>query len=271
MLAVNAAASATAALAPLSYGLLGASYVVAGAVQSLLYPACMSALRRAAGGGHNLSALALAAWTTSAASGSVAGGALARAALQNAGWRAAFAAPVPFTLATAAALLRATPLPAPAAPPAGAAGKGRAGQGRAWTPLLCAHGTLYGVAKCIRYAFALWFPYYADGMARPPRTSLFDSGHLAGCLLAGAAADAAGAPVAIAAAAFAAMAAALRALPASVGGSGGGAALALVGALAGATETLQGAVATLAHAQPGAEAAAAAPASRRSDPAAGWQ
>lgn len=275
-LAGTAAAFALLAASEPSVLRLAVAQLASGAFQALLYPACMASLRGSAT--RPLSALTLAAWTTCAACGSASGGRLARSAIRAAApglpaAAAAFSAPLPYAVVTVAALVSAdawhgqgSAALQPAAPPPGCPRR-RPAALAAVSPALALHGSLFGCAKFVRYAFALWLPFHLDALAATAHSPFplasaapFDSGNLVGALAGGALADWLAAPHGVAAAALAALTPALVLLPGALraGGRHGVGCLALTGVLAGCAETLQGPVSIMRHARPGQEAGAAA-------------
>jgi sugar phosphate permease len=226
------------------------AYALHGAAQALVYPAALSVLRAAATG--RVSATALAVWSSASATGGLLGRWLARQCVQRSafGWRAVFALPALLHVALGCGLpmlrrpgaRRAAPAPAPTTiPPVVSRWSGL-------SPPVVTIGILYGCAKCVRYAFALWLPFF-QGQAGAAAT-LFDIGNLGGSLIGGALADAApGGPAysvrPLAAACFATLCLLLPLLGSSSLSSAMHAhAMLLVGAAAGAAETLCGPVAT---------------------------
>ena len=232
------------------------AYALHGAAQALVYPAALSVLRASATG--RVSATALAVWSSASATGGLLGRSLASQLVQRSafGWRATFALPALLHVAIGCCLpmLRrpAARRTAPASAPMPAAPA--VSRGSALSPTVVTTGILYGCAKCVRYAFALWLPFFQTPAAQGGRgggaATLFDFGNLSGSLIGGALADAApGGPAysvrPLAAACFAALSLLLPLLgSSSLSPAMHAHAMLLVGAAAGAAETLCGPVAT---------------------------
>jgi len=248
---------------------LGYCYALNGVAQCLVYPAALTALRRAFArkGFLTVPALLTGLWCTSSSLGTCAGRQAATWLVQRTGsWRAAFAFPAMLCVALSCSLTALAPAlaPAVASTPAGApAGTPR----RRASLALLTTGVLFGVAKLVRYFIALWLPYLLPRTAAAPSPALFDAGNLGGALLAGAVADilpggSACSAQPLAALLFALLAAALTALHAALTqqeqahlASG---LLLIAGLASGGAEALTGPIATLQLAQPGGEASAAA-------------
>ena len=233
------------------------AYALHGAAQALVYPAALSVLRASATG--RVSATALAVWSSASATGGLLGRSLASLLVQRSafGWRATFALPslLHVTLGCVLPMLRrpAARRTAPTSAPTPAAPTGS--RGSALSPTVVTTGIMYGCAKCVRYAFALWLPFFQSptgqgSSAGGGASTLFDVGNLSGSLIGGALADAApGGPAysvrPLAAACFAALSLLLPLLgSSSLAPAVHAYAMLLVGAAAGAAETLCGPVAT---------------------------
>jgi len=258
------AATDESAPALLTWARLCFAHCLNGAAQSLVYPSALSSLRSCGG---RVSATALAVWCSASAAGGLAGRTLAAYATTTFGWRAAFAIPAMLNVFVGCLLplLHTGEIGKDAKRPAKTKvtiGHAPSSRSTALSPHALLAGFMYGCAKCVRYAFALWLPLlhgrtqanHASTTGR--QSALFDIGNLSGSLLAGALADAVpGGPAysagPLAVAAFGALAILLPVLGAPLTASTGGddsmrrtATLAhimlVTGAASGAAETLSG-------------------------------
>ena len=234
------------------------AYAMHGAAQALVYPAALSVLRAAASA--RVSATALAVWCSASATGGFLGRALAARLVQSSafGWRAVFALPALLHVALGCGLpLLRRPAAARTAPPPAQAPVATSSASRRsalLTPSVVSTGMLYGCAKCVRYALALWLPFFqapgAQGGGGGGASTLFDVGNFSGSLLGGALADASpGGPAysvrPLAALCFAALSLLLPLLGTqTLSAIARARTMLLVGAAAGAAETLCGPVAT---------------------------